>query len=70
MGGAVWAGPCGRQAASVVAAAIRVAPHRVCLACLISCDSDGREVSEVRVQAACDPGTQVTETGQAKQTPR
>lgn len=34
-------GPCGRQAASVVASAIRSPSLHVCLACLILCDSEG-----------------------------
>lgn len=52
-------GPCGRQAASVVASAIRSPSLHVCLACLILCDSEGNRgggggVS--RLGGACDRG--------------
>lgn len=59
-GRGVWSGPCGRQAASVVASAIRSPSLHVCLACLILCDSEGNRggggVGVSRLGGACDRG--------------
>lgn len=59
-GGAL--GPCGRQAASVIASAICFASLHVSFAGLILCDSVGNIGG---ILAASDLVSQVTETGQA-----